>query len=477
MSDVDRLDRTRAPGRGPPRASRCSTCPTGPRRPVPGTAVRDREVALSWRAPAANGAPDRPLRGARHRRRHPRVRRHHLRGRRASTNGRDYRFEVRAHNAVGWSQWSPPSRRRHARRTPGPGRRRSRWSRRATASSRSRWTPPTTETSDIKQYVVSWQDGGSARPRSGPRSPRPASTTTGRTRSPSTRSTRPSAARRASPGAFQSLGTPARPGRADDHRAAARSSDDTAVQVTWPAVDPPNGPGPVRYTVLRDGTPLRQLHRHHRHPVHQRRHPVRRHHLLLRRARRPTRTAQGKTVDRAGRDVPGGRRAGAVGPLDASTPTGANNQAARSTYTVPDTNGAQSHVRDLSSTAPCVARARRHRRAQPSRSPTPDNDGPHAFRSRPATRWAPACARTRKTVQTYGPLAARQITNMTPRQQRQERAAGRSPSTPTATRRRVTVDSDQRRNETFQHHRSPAPFTFSTPADDIGYDKTETAHA
>ncbi len=82
--------------------------PDAPTAPVPGNAVRDQEVALTWRAPEANGSP---------------IDRYRLRGTdgvtqecgsttcevTGLTNGKDYRFQVQAHNAVGWSEWSPQS--------------------------------------------------------------------------------------------------------------------------------------------------------------------------------------------------------------------------------------------------------------------------------------------------------------------------------------------------------------------------------
>ena len=54
--------------------------------------------------------------------------------------------------------------------------------------------------------------------------------------------------------AFQPIGTPGTPARRRSPTRRAAGSIG-AVSLTWPEVDP-NGPGPVRYTVLKDGSPM-----------------------------------------------------------------------------------------------------------------------------------------------------------------------------------------------------------------------------
>ena len=227
--------------------------PDAPTAPVPGTAVRDREVVLGWTAPVANGAP---------------VDRYQVRGNGgvnrecAGTtceiggldNGRDYRFEVRAHNSVGWSDWSP----RSAVATPDarPGRVGPiTLVQEGDTFVKLRWAPPSNDTSRIQDYVVTWQDGGRTTTR------RPEVTATGLDNNRAytftvyaTNETFDLGETRTSD-EFQSIGQPGKPAQptVTEQRT---SSDTAAVVVSWPPVDPPNGPGPVRYTVLRDGRPL-----------------------------------------------------------------------------------------------------------------------------------------------------------------------------------------------------------------------------
>jgi hypothetical protein len=225
--------------------------PDQPRAPVPGRTVRSQEVHLEWRAPAANGAP---------------ITAYELKASNGTvhrcgstscdftglTNGRSYTFMVRALNAVGWSEWSPPS----AKATPdakpgtvGPIEMVSRGDGTLTL----RWTPPTTQTSAIERYYVTWP-GGSANPTAPRAVIRGLDNNKQYVFSVQAENALDVGPLRNSP-PFQSIGTPAAPA-APDVTPTDPAADTTAVIVSWPAVDPPNGPGPVRYTVLRDGTPL-----------------------------------------------------------------------------------------------------------------------------------------------------------------------------------------------------------------------------
>ncbi len=229
--------------------------PDTPTAPVPGRAVRDSEVALTWRAPDANGAP---------------IDRYQVRGERGAgrecastscevtglTNGEEYHFEVRAHNAVGWSAWSPRSAAAEPDAPPGRVGPIQLVGEEGDQRLTIRWAPPTTQTSDIQHYAVSWDDGGYQEPR------RNELTVTGLDNNHAYSFTVVAVNERFSgPGRtsarFQSIGKPATPATptVSENRT---SSDETAVVVDWPRVDPPNGPGPVRYTVLRGHQPLPQ---------------------------------------------------------------------------------------------------------------------------------------------------------------------------------------------------------------------------
>ncbi|WP_139977692.1 fibronectin type III domain-containing protein [Nocardioides litoris] len=379
--------------------------PDTPTAPVPGNAVRDQEVALSWRAPPANGAP---------------IDRFQVRGggevrECGSTrcevgglvNGRDYRFEVRAHNAVGWSEWSPPS----AVATPD-----ARPDRVGTVVLAERgdtflklsWAPPANQTSAIKQYVVSWQDGGSAVTR------RPEVTASGLDNNRAYTFTvyavnQTFTGERRTSGAFQSIGVPATPDQPTITEARA-SSDETVVTVSWPPVDPPNGPGPVRYTVLRDGQPLPACTD-----------------IVATRCDNGGIQYDGRTYSYTVRATNEGGRGLTSGVSRAATfqavgepepwddwsiaPTGANN-AGTASYTVPDSNGARSLVRlyrDGSEVSAADATGQRTTAVQ-----TQDNNGPHTFQLEVCNE-AGACVRSaEKVLQTYGPLARQHIINMTP---------------------------------------------------------------
>jgi hypothetical protein len=439
--------------------------PDAPAAPVPGNAVRDREVVLSWREPAQNGSP---------------IDRYEVRSGGISQacggttcevggleNGRDYRFQVRAHNAVGWSEWSSQS----AVATPdarpdrvGP----ITLVEEGDGFVRIRWAPPANQTSRIKQYVVSWQNGGSTTTRrpeltaSGLDNNRPYSFTVYAINETFRGEARVS-------GRFQSFGTPPRP-EAPTITEARTSSDDTAVQVTWPAVDPPNGPGPVRYTVLRDGRPLANCvditatsctNAGIQYDGTTYSYAVR---ATNKNGKGRTSSGPAATFQAVGEPEP-------WGPWTVA-PTGANNSGTTS-YTVPDTNGAQSHVRiyrdgvvltELDATG-----------ARTDAIATPDNDGPHAFQLE-ACNEKNACVRSDvQNLQTYGPLSRQYITNMTPTTNGKNVRwsitvdANGDPAT-------LTVRSRQRGAKTFQLP-GPGTFTFRTEEVDIGYSNTETLTA
>lgn len=223
--------------------------PAAPAAPVPGRVIRSGEVRLSWRAPAANGAP---------------IDRYRIKqvgtGRtwtcRSTTcaatglqNGRTYRFTVQAHNKVGWSGTSATSRPARANAKPGAvanivgtrvgnGRISIKWQ-----------APRRGDNGTVDGYRVSWP-GHVQRVRGATRA-----TLTGLNNSRSytftvvayNKDAGNGPLRRSGP--LHSIGIPKAPRlSASNIDFQPTVSDKTKVTVRWPATDP-NGPGPVRYTL------------------------------------------------------------------------------------------------------------------------------------------------------------------------------------------------------------------------------------
>ncbi len=247
------------------------------------------------------------------------------------------------------------------------------------------------------------------------------------------------------------------------------------MTLTWPTVDP-NGPTPVRYTVLPQRRRRCPPARHHRDPVRQRRHPLRRHSLRVRRQR----DQQGRRgQDDARADGRAGApsadpRPGARGP---SRPTGQN---------------AAGHG-DLRR----AAVARRARRTcgscvngtvgQGARRPRPahrDLRGADQRRALPGRlevcneKPTPARPRTAQNVQTYGPLHDAHVISA--------RSSARTSTAPRSSGWTVTVDTNGdpatvrvrsgERDETFAAQRASARSAGSTSSaarSTIGYSTTE----
>lgn len=223
--------------------------PDRPLAPVPGRTPRSQEVHLEWRAPAANGAP---------------ITAYELRtGNRTQrcgstscdftglTNGTFYTFQVRAKNAVGWSEWSASSVRARPDEKPDAVR-----NLRVVASDDHtvtlEWAKPANKTSPIQFYSVTWQ-GGSARPTQPRYVVRGLDNNLPYTFTVAAKNALDYGPEVSVPG--QSIGTPSAPASVTV-TPTDPAGDTTAVVVDWPDVDPPNGPGPVRYTVTRDGVAL-----------------------------------------------------------------------------------------------------------------------------------------------------------------------------------------------------------------------------
>ena len=131
--------------------------PETPRPPVPGSIVRTNEVHLTWVAPAANGAP---------------INSYEVRASDGTTtrcpttscdvtgltNGTSYTFTVRAHNAVGWSDFSARSRPARPDAVPGPVRSLHQ-SKTGDGQLTIAWKPPSTINSPITSYRIVWAGG------------------------------------------------------------------------------------------------------------------------------------------------------------------------------------------------------------------------------------------------------------------------------------------------------------------------------
>ncbi len=436
--------------------------PDTPTAPVPGRTVRDQEVALSWRGPDANGAP---------------IDRYEVRSVRGGvtqqcggttcevrglTNGTAYSFQVRAHNRVGWSEWSTGSAQATPDRKPGlvgP----IRLVREGDRVLAIAWTRPTTQTSAIRRYLVSWPGGSKS-------STRPSITITGLDNNKiynfsvaAENALDIGPARRSA--AFQSIGTPGTPA-APEVKDQRTPGDSGAVTLTWPAVDP-NGPTPVRYTVLRDGKRLPNCTE-----------------IMATRCDNAGMSYDGRTYTYSVRATnKNGKGLTATGPGapwtavgqpapwgDFSvTPTGKNNSG-RAKFTVPASRGAQSNVTIYSDEA-AISRFSATG-PQDVAIEVGSNDRPYVIALEVCNE-AGACERsTGKSLQTYGALTRVDIVRMEPIVKGKTVAweitvdADGDPA-------QLKVDSDKRAVERFTLDGVDL-HTFRTTAVDIGYKSTET---
>ncbi|SHG99460.1 Fibronectin type III domain-containing protein [Jatrophihabitans endophyticus] len=227
--------------------------PDAPGAPQAGRAVLSQTVVLSWPTPAANGAQiDRYQVGWSGGSQTCAASPCRITG---LTNGREYAFTVRAHNAVGLSKPSPrlsppakPDKLPAAvtdLRTSNP----------KDGAITVSWRPVANGGSATRTYRVSWSGGGSA-------------SVSGSARSVVARGldnhnvytftvvavnelgAGPPASTRG-----QSAGAPGTPANVQVGYADSAGTDTRAVRVTWNASDP-NGPTPATYTATRDGTPI-----------------------------------------------------------------------------------------------------------------------------------------------------------------------------------------------------------------------------
>ncbi|MEX0426671.1 Ig-like domain-containing protein [Nocardioides sp. DS6] len=384
--------------------------PAAPTAPVPGVTVRSHEIHLTWRAPAAHGSPiDRyVLVGAGRRWTCPTT----SCDAKGVPNQKMFRFRVSAHNALGWSAPSPLSRPAKADEKPaqvGPIR--------VTAvgngSVSLAWSRPTNDAS-LDGYTVRWPGGAR-------KTGKPRITITGLNNNAAysfsvvAYNELGGGPARKSPSAH-SIGTPGRPDRPNVNDLAT-TSDDALVEISWGTVNP-NGPGPVTYTVLHNGTPLRQC-------SGQRgtscrvsfTHDGSRHVFAVRAtnagvpgvkggARRTSKASPSKTWDAVGKPAAWG----AV----SYTATGKDNQL-RMALTVPKSRGKLSIIHFYSDGQDMFHGSRPARRYANSVHNVQSNSSPH-------TVWWTVCnerycsesAHTR--VQTYGPIRAKYVLHIKPRQ-------------------------------------------------------------
>jgi len=434
--------------------------PDTPLAPVPGRTVRSQEVHLEWRAPEPNGAP---------------ITRYEVRADDGSThrcastscditgltNGRAYRFKVRARNAIGWSDESP-------------------WSAKATPDARPgpvgpisvpkggvgdgqlilQWSPPTTQTSAIRRYHVSWP-GGSKTVRTNRATVGPLDNNKQYTFTVQAENALDVGEPREG-GPFQSVGTPQAP-PAPTITDQKTPGDEGAVTITWPETDP-NGPTPLRYTVLRNGHPLPACTD-----------------ITLNRCDNGNITYDGKEYHYAVRATNDGGKSN-TGPTSSWSavgepaawqdwtikPNGTDHQAVAK-FTVPDSRGAESNVSVIVNG---VVRSTDPLRGSQTRTvAVPDNDGPHNVSLRVCNESGACSASSTKSVQTYGPLRDHHIISIQPTVS-DTSVSWRIAVDTNGNAAKVRVDSNQRSSKTFTAAGVDV-HTFTLPAKDLGYSTSE----
>jgi hypothetical protein len=325
------------------------------------------------------------------------------------------------------------------------------------------WTRPTTKTSAIRRYLVSWPGGSKS-------STQPSITITGldnnkkyafSVAAENARFIGP--ARRSAP--YQSVGTPGTPAAptVTDQRTPGNTG---AVTLTWPEVNP-NGPTPVRYTVLRDGNPLGSCSN-----------------LTGNRCDDAGMEYDGRTYTYAVRATnKNGQGKVATGPGSPWNavgqpepwsggflvdPTG-QDQSGRAQFTVPRSRGAQSKVTIYSDGTPVSTFNGTGSQDVPFK--VASNDRPYSIQLEVCNE-SGACERSgTKPLQTYGNLGRVHITRVDPTVNGRNVYwtitvdANGDPAT-------VTVDSDKRAKETFTASGVDVS-TFRTSTIDIGYTATE----
>ncbi|WP_203338573.1 Ig-like domain-containing protein [Nocardioides limicola] len=391
--------------------------PDAPSTPIV-TAAGDKYVDLVWVAPPANGAP---------------IEEYELLssdGRTVTcgstqcsfgglTNGEEYSFSVRARNAVGWSDPSSESARAMPDTLPGQvgdiqlvevG----------DSMLRLQWLAPTKEASAVQEYLVSYPGiTGGYRVTT-----RPEITLTelDNNRRLDYVEVIPVNLKGQGPGRrsapMQSIGTPPTPEAPRlTPSTPAKEADRGAVAISWPMVSP-NGPGPVRYTVLRNGAELPQC----RMQTETRcddagisydgttySYSIRATNAGVDGVRGgEPKSATGDSVSWDAVGVPAAWGDWELRPRGERVMDATANRTAEATFTVPASRGAQSRVRvyvngNRVDEFAATGTVTRHRVT------VPHNDGPHTVRLEVCNEAGNCEPSTQKSVQTYGPLVAAHI--------------------------------------------------------------------
>jgi large repetitive protein len=436
--------------------------PEAPGAPVWDGETRDSRVSLDWRAPQANGAP---------------IDYYEVQDQRGRTqrcqgtscditgleNGQTYKFHVRAHNPIGFSEWSG-------------------WSvgvvpdkpidltgriqlvARGDGTLTIDWKPVMLKGGGEAVYIVRSSAGETQSPTTSQ------ATFTGLdnhvvyTFRVKLRIGFTIGAGLISEG-FQPIGTPGTPAppTLTDQESAGSIG---AVSLTWPEVDP-NGPGPVRYTVLKDGSPMPNCTN------------------IPTRGCDSTNLAYDGTTYQYSVVATNANGKGVSSPQGPATawhatgrpaswgawglvPTGSNNQA-RASFTVPPSRGAESLVRiyvDGTKVQQVAVTGKTDQLFD-----VPNNLAPHSVMLEVCNEDLDCSQSAPQPVQTYGPLVPAHIHSITPSVQGQ-RIAWTIEVDSNGDAATVVVTSDKGRSETFG-----VPVGVSsvvTQPQDFGYSETET---
>ncbi len=435
--------------------------PAAPGAPLPSTTPRNGAVRLSWRAPDAHGSP---------------IDSYELRSSAGAvqrcpttscdfpglSNGRTYTFTVRAHNAIGWSPYSPASRSARPDAVPGPVGT-IRVLKKGDRVLRIGWAPPSTPTSKVTQYRV--VGAGQSRLTS-----TPDLTVSGLDNNKTYRFTvyarnaQGWGEGRQSP-EFQSSGPPGVP-QAPTVRPDADAGTNTAnVTMTWPAVDP-NGPSQVYYTPLVDGVQVDHCASTTQRTCYVTGIPYDglRHQFAVI-------AVVGRYRSRPGPSTPWTAVASPLPWRDWSLSATGNDAEAKATFTVPDSRGTTSKV-TIFVDGLAVENYQPLRGQQTKTFAVPDNHGPHQVRLEVCSETPPCQPSTARQVQTYGPLQRSHIRTITAEVDG-TRVRWVIDVDPNGANAGLRVTSDQRPTESFS---VPGPNTRLVPTQwvDLGFDTTET---
>lgn len=381
--------------------------PDRPQPPTPSGTVLNEAVRLSWRAPAANGSPIDYYEVTAS---NGRVQRCpstacEVKG---LTNGTAYTFTLRAHNAVGWSEPSAPSRPAAPDGVPG------------TVSNIKTtkigdgiltlvWTPPTLNASHLTGYLVTWPGG-----RQFTNDPSPLAVVDGLDNNRGYRFTirainKVGIGPPVTSGEFHTYGPPGRPNPPRVTELDPGSDPKAHLLVDWDPVDQ-NGDLPPLYTLQYDGTSVAGCTGQlgltctltgipYDGDTHQFKVQV-------------TTSHTGAGAGITGDSTPW-RAVAAPLPWGDWTvePTGQTAQASLD-FTVPDSRGRDSDVTVIVDGSPKDSGS--WRGVQSRNVAVPDNDEPHTIKLKVCNESGACTFSSQKDVQTYGPLSDSAVVKVTP---------------------------------------------------------------